>query len=183
MPDATPPGVGVAVPAEGATYVEGDAVVPSYDCSDRGGSSLQTCSASAVMTDAPGPHTATVTATDGAGNTTTRTRHYTVLVGSAPDVSGRTRHGTAKETLVVVLTNRGAHPDALTWSVTGGARWRVRGPLTGTTRLLQPGESSVFRLRARPPGHGRPRTKVRIVAASTYTYRADSFTWRLRQAR
>ena len=50
-------------------------MAPLYECSDRGGSSLQSCTATPVDTGTPGSHTMTVTGVDGAGGTTTVTRH------------------------------------------------------------------------------------------------------------
>lgn len=86
--DAIDPTIGTAVPDD-AGYVLGDAVRPAYSCTDRGGSNLQACTSDliggSVNTTTVGPHTWTVTATDGAGNTTTLVRHYTVRPGRQPD--------------------------------------------------------------------------------------------------
>ena len=87
--DAIRPEVDVTVPAEGATYVESDIVAPLYECSDRGGSSLQSCTATPFDTKTPGSHTLTVTGVDGAGGTTTVTRRYQVIAASRPDVMAR----------------------------------------------------------------------------------------------
>lgn len=84
VPDAQDPVVTVESPAEGATYQLGatpEAVVA--DCTDRGGSSLRSCVAPTTLpTGVAGTHSYAVTATDGAGNTTTVTRTYTVLAPS-----------------------------------------------------------------------------------------------------
>ena len=183
VPDATPPEVDVTVPADGATYVEGDAVAASYGCTDRGGSSLQSCTASPVDTGTPGAHTMTVTGVDGAGGTTTVTRHYTVLPASHPAVTARASRTHGQRRLEVRLQNDGARPDILTWSTRGGGHWRLRGPGTGTTPLLQPGEVYTFRLKARPPRHGRLRAKVVVDVSSTLSGRAASVTWRLKGRR
>jgi hypothetical protein len=84
VPDATPPEVSLQSPAGGATYARGQQVIASFDCTDRGGSSLQGCAApaeagTAIDTDRVGVHSFRVEATDGAGNVTRRTRTYTVL--------------------------------------------------------------------------------------------------------
>jgi arylsulfotransferase ASST len=79
VPDTQDPEVTVDVPAEAAVVGQGDVLTPSAGCTDRGGSTLRTCSVPAIDTAAPGAHAYAVTATDGAGNTTTVTRHYTVV--------------------------------------------------------------------------------------------------------
>jgi hypothetical protein len=200
VPDATPPEIDVSVPAEAATYVEGDAVTPSYDCSDRGGSSLQSCTATPVDTSAAGTHTMTVTATDGAGGTRTVTRSYAVLPASRPDAVVR-RAGVAaytgdgvyagdqqvrstvrrKARIDVQVQNDGARPDTLGWSLRGARRFKIRGPHTGTTPVLQPGEVWTFRLTARLAARydGHASALVRILVSSAVTGRADAVTWRL----
>ncbi len=89
LPDAIAPSVAVGVPPSGATYVEGQRVTPTFSCTDRGGSSLQTCAASAIDTRTPGTRTFTVTATDGDGNVTTVSRRYRVAHRYRPDASIR----------------------------------------------------------------------------------------------
>jgi hypothetical protein len=87
-PDAIPPVVNITAPADHATYPFGQKVNSDFSCTDRGGSNLQTCSGPVVEggqidTSTPGRHNFTVVATDGAGNTTTLTRTYTVGVPPA----------------------------------------------------------------------------------------------------
>jgi hypothetical protein len=82
-PDEISPVVNVASPAPGASYAFGQHVTSTFSCTDQGGSSLQTCGGAAteggaISTSTPGTHHYVVTATDGAGNTTTVTRTYTV---------------------------------------------------------------------------------------------------------
>jgi Arylsulfotransferase (ASST) len=201
VPDAFAPAVAVAVPADGATYVEGATVTSSYDCSDRGGSSLQSCTASPVDTTTPGAHTMTVSAADGAGGTTTVTRHYTVVAGSRPDVMARPRgaaayagdgvHSPAAQQvrtrvrrpvrLEVRVRNDGARADTLTWSAGRTSRFVVRGPRTGTTPVLQPGQVWTFVLRVRLPRHpsGRRLARLPVQVSSTSTGRSDTLIWRL----
>lgn len=92
MPDAIKPAVNVTSPASGATYAFGEHVTVDFSCADRGGSSLQTCGdtvlpGSPLDTSAAGAHTFNAVATDGAGNTTTVTRKYTV--GAPPKAQYR----------------------------------------------------------------------------------------------
>ncbi len=80
VPDVTAPEVSVESPSGSVVYDVGDEPAElSYRCTDRGGSSLQTCQAGTIDTSLPGEYAVDVTATDGAGNTTTVSRPYTVL--------------------------------------------------------------------------------------------------------
>ncbi|WP_395658563.1 aryl-sulfate sulfotransferase [Nocardioides sp.] len=88
VPDAQAPEVTVAEPTDQASYVEGALPTPDVACTDRGGSTLQTCEAP-ELDGTPGRHTWTATATDGTGNTTTVTRHYTVQPLHQPDAQLR----------------------------------------------------------------------------------------------
>ena len=81
--DPIAPTVDLRTPAEGAQYDLGEQVTADYSCADEGGSGLQSCegdveSGAAIDTSTAGPHEFTVTARDGAGNTTTVTHGYTV---------------------------------------------------------------------------------------------------------
>ena len=79
-PDTTPPRVDVAAPADGVTYIAGQSVTASYACTDPAG--VTQCSgdvaSGAAVDTSVGDHTFTVTATDAAGNTVSRTLHYAV---------------------------------------------------------------------------------------------------------
>jgi hypothetical protein len=79
VPDAVAPSVSVVTPADGATYVQGERVRASFDCTDLGGSSLRSCQATGIDTSTPGTRTVTVTGIDGAGNVTSVRRIYRVL--------------------------------------------------------------------------------------------------------
>ena len=75
-------------PAQGAAFAYGQSVTAAHvHCTDTGGSTLRTCSATRIDTRAPGRHTFVASATDGAGNTTSVTRSYTVAAApfSRPD--------------------------------------------------------------------------------------------------
>lgn len=94
-PDATAPAVTVTTPAAHATYRYGEKVPVDFSCTDTGGSTLQSCGdvspGTLLATTSPGVHSFTVTATDGAGNTRTVVRHFTVF---RPDVSVQRVSGT-----------------------------------------------------------------------------------------
>ncbi len=91
VPDRTAPAISIAAPVSGAVYPIGAAVLASYSCADEaGGSGLAACHGSAasgspIDTAAAGPHAFTVSATDNAGNTASRTVDYTVA--AAPSIS------------------------------------------------------------------------------------------------
>jgi hypothetical protein len=117
-PDTVDPTVDLAVPADGATYARDQVLDVDVRCTDRGGSTLQTCDRPAsVDTSTPGTHTFTVTGTDGAGNTTEVTHTYEVAVGPhQPDGVirrqargpwiGNLRYNTDGAGQTVVLTGR-----------------------------------------------------------------------------
>jgi hypothetical protein len=90
LPDTTLPTVSIVSPADGATFTAGQVVNASYSCADTGGSGLATCigtvaSGGAIDTATAGTKGFTVTATDRAGNTSSKLVHYTVV---APPPTG-----------------------------------------------------------------------------------------------
>ncbi|KRF19996.1 hypothetical protein ASG90_19930 [Nocardioides sp. Soil797] len=122
IPDATDPTVELPV-TDGAAYDGNEVVRPAYTCTDRGGSSLQSCVTTGMQgdrldTSTPGEHTVSVTATDGAGNTATVTRHYSVGELHRPDATIRKQgskkfvgdgiHGRAKPGQIVTYDLRRA---------------------------------------------------------------------------
>lgn len=198
VPDATRPTVTLAGLANGASLVQDAVLTPSYSCTDRGGSSLQTCSASRASVDTrlPGPHTWSVTATDGAGNTTTVTRTYTVRASVRPDAQvritgtptwrGNQTYGAPDTQRVaralkrpggiavvrVRMQNDGARADRFTYRVNGRSpAFRVLSShlAGGTTPLLQPGQSWVLEIRVVRRDRARPgdRVVVRVPIRST----------------
>jgi hypothetical protein len=82
--DVTPPVVDLRSPVDGDIVSRGAEVVADFSCSDEGGSGLVSCEGSVpdgatLDTSTPGPRSFTVTATDGAGNTASRTVAYDVV--------------------------------------------------------------------------------------------------------
>ncbi len=80
-PDTTPPTITIRTPANGATYARRSRVLASYSCADTAG--IASCagtalSGSTIDTGLRGSHTFTVTARDGAGNTSRQVVRYTV---------------------------------------------------------------------------------------------------------
>lgn len=152
VPDPVAPEVTVTTPDLGAVYVEGAVVPAAFGCTDRGGSSLQSCTGtvdhgSPLDTATPGPHAYAVTASDGAGLRTTVTRTYTVRPAARPDAAIRVRgvpgyhgvgvYGTAdaqrvrtaigrpggKATVLLRMTNDGAVADRLRFEVRERSPW------------------------------------------------------------
>ena len=112
--DNAAPAVTVAAPAASAVYPRGASVLADYRCTDAaGGSGIASCAGS-VSNGAPidtatrGNKTFTVTATDAAGNATTKLVAYTVSDGTAPSAAhalspmpGATGWNTTDMTVVV----------------------------------------------------------------------------------
>lgn len=126
VPDAQAPQVTVATPAAGASYEIGHQVTTDFSCTDAGGSTLQTCGPALpgglLDTTTPGKHTYRVSATDGAGNITRVTRHYTVgPVVHRPDVMVKSPDGSWTGTKVY-----GAPASqTTTWPLPPGGKARI----------------------------------------------------------
>jgi hypothetical protein len=83
--DGDAPAIDIRTPAEGASYTVGEEVIADYGCSDEpNGSGVASCAGDvadgeALDTSSTGARTFTVTATDVAGNTVSRTVTYEVV--------------------------------------------------------------------------------------------------------
>ncbi len=84
VPDAIAPEVTFDVDPGTSTVTVGATEVPDLGCTDRGGSSLRSCTVAGLDTSTPGTRTLTATARDGAGNETTVRRTYTVVAAPPP---------------------------------------------------------------------------------------------------
>jgi hypothetical protein len=88
--DSKAPSIQIVTPGDGASYRQGATVLADYSCVDEaGGSGLASCTGAVaegqpIETSSPGTKTFTVTASDQAGNTASRTVHYTVQAGPRP---------------------------------------------------------------------------------------------------
>ena len=88
VPDTTLPSVAIIAPADGAVYEVVAPIVASYDCFDLE-SGIASCagpvaSGASLNTSSAGTFTFTVIAVDGAGNTASLTRTYTVVAPPPP---------------------------------------------------------------------------------------------------
>jgi hypothetical protein len=186
-PTATPVG-----PPDHATYVIGDVVPAGATCTDWRGDPLPSCTLVGLFggrldTRTAGSRTWQVVATDGAGNTTTAVRHYTVRSGRQPDGLIRKRgsstwkggnvHGAITDQTVRQRTQRG-HTATSFWRVQNDgqradsfvllgtrttARFRVRYFAGGTdvTRAVVAGS---YRTATLAPGS---RTRLRVEVTPT----------------
>ena len=78
-----PPSIGIAAPANGATYTQGQAISAVYSCNAGEGTGLKTCAGpvangATLDTSTLGPHTFTVNAEDTDGGKATQSVTYTV---------------------------------------------------------------------------------------------------------
>ncbi len=205
VPDAIAPQVSVAAPASGARYPVGAHVAADFACRDTGGSSLHVCAGDLNLkpgglldTSTPGPHTVRAVGTDGAGNTTTVTRSYTVTATYQPSwTDHRVRSVLKRARATTRLTVRNAGTYADTFSLRGargsrriGVRYKVgRTDVTdqvraGTLRTprLKPGESFVLRVVAVRTDRTRPRShrSFQVTATSLANQSRDAVVVRVR---
>ncbi|HET9419957.1 MAG TPA: aryl-sulfate sulfotransferase [Nocardioides sp.] len=194
--DEIEPAVTVDLP-EGAVYVEGRTPAPRWTCTDRGGSNLAGCDVDGLvdghLADEAGTHTLAIRAADGAGNTTTVTRHYTVLSGPRPDglirkMGGAWRGGDAygsasdqsirhrarrgqKVSSQWLVQNDGESAGRLRLAGTpSNARWRVR-YFAGGKDVTRAVSAGTYRTTALAPGQ---RVSLRVEATPTRRPRPGS---------
>ena len=165
--DADRPVVDRVSLADGSSYAVGQRVVVDFRCTDRGGSSLRSCGGGLrpgglLDTRTPGDHVVHLVGTDGAGNSTTVTRTYSVTASYQPrwgDQRVRLTLRGQRATAKVTVVNDGTYADS--FSLAGsrgtpalGVRYKIDGrDVTGAVRrgtfrtdLLQPGQSVVVRV-------------------------------------
>lgn len=186
VPDASAPLVKVDSPTVGAVLAVGEpAPKPSFSCTDRGGSSLRTCAATAIDTTTPGSRVLVVTATDGDGNSTTMRRRYQVVHRYRPDAMVRTAggpfvgrdqygarpargvtvsaRGHRTMTAVVRVQNDGRVGDRFVLRRSGSTRrFEVRLPDGHRSPKLAPGQGWSVRLRVTPRREARSGDRVRV---------------------
>ena len=137
---AAPPSVTITTPAEGATYLQGQAVDASYSCAEgSGGPGLKAGSegcggtvanGAAIETSTPGEHHFAVTATSKDGQSTAKTHNYTVVT---PPVFGRCLKTAGKG-----MFKNAACTEKLTTG-TGNYEWSPGpGPKTAFSLALKP---------------------------------------------
>jgi hypothetical protein len=150
--DQIDPAVEVGVPA-GATFAT-DAVPPAtWSCTDRGGSNLASCTVDGLvdghLIGTPGVHVLTVTATDGAGNSTQVTRSYRVAEAFLPDGAIRKRGSDTWKGDNVYGPDGQAVRQRVARRHTATARWRVQndGVRADTFRLAGPRSNHRWKVR------------------------------------
>ncbi len=158
-------------PSDGAAYLQGTVVRATGSCTDFAGNALDACTTTGTVgarldTSSTGPRTWSVTGVDGAGNTTTRTRHYTVLAAPRPDGlirknggawHGGDVYGSAKDQTIRQVARRGQ---------TVSSQWLVQNDGQRTERFRLVGATSNPRWRVRYFAGGKDVT--RAVSAGTY---------------
>ena len=174
-PDRIKPVVSATAPIDGKAYPAFTAPPSDYSCTDRGGSNLVGCSARPDGSGyAPGKHSMTFTATDGAGNVTTVVRRFTLIADYWPEASvtaqghhaGVTVRGSWKKQVVrtkvgrrgrvkarITLVNGGSKADRLALAGNDGNRkFAVRYRVAGKNRTHAIGKGT-FRTPTVAPGH------------------------------
>jgi hypothetical protein len=82
---ATPPSIALGLPANGATYKQGEAITSAYSCTPPAGVTVTTCTGpvangAPIDTAALGSHTFTVNAQDSDGGAASQSANYTVAL-------------------------------------------------------------------------------------------------------
>ena len=137
--DRTPPSIAITMPADRAVYTQGQVVSADYSCTDQaGGSGLASCSGdvpagAALDTSSVGDHTFTVAARDGAGNSATATRSYSVVYDFSGFFSPVAAYPTATTVTAgdTIPLKFSLHGDQGLDVLTGSPRWTPCGVTTG----------------------------------------------------
>jgi hypothetical protein len=205
------PHVTVDGPADGARFLIGDTATAGATCADWRGDPLATCGVTGLVggrldTATAGARTWQAVASDGAGNSTTVLRHYTVVSGRRPDglirKAGSTwwrggnvygspaeqtvrQHVPPRHTAASVwrIQNDGARADSFRLRASSGtARFRVRF-LLGTTDVTAAVVAGTYQTGVLAPG-AQVSLKVKVVptrrarpgTVRTFVLRATSTT-------
>ena len=174
--DAIDPSAAVLTPGVGATYAVGQQVYAAAVCTDAGGSTLQSCTGSGELLDTSNAGTKEfrTTAVDGAGNTTTARRTYTVVGGYQPDLRmkipgngfvGNDRYGATGQRVVrrvpdirgavrtvVKVQNDGSLADSFTVEAAPRRRGFVAKFFAGGRNVTQQVKNGTYRTGAVAPG-------------------------------
>jgi hypothetical protein len=176
-PDTTAPSVTITSPADGATFVAGTAITADYGCADDD-SGVATCDGpvadgAAVDTAAPGTHAFTVTSSDAAGNTATKTVHYSVTPATGTGTGTGT--GTSGTDTTSTTTTTGSTPPPATAAgagTTGASTPPAPAPARpaftrGSSAKVAPSKTSLFSVAGVtatcPVGAGSCRIAERVV--------------------
>lgn len=154
--DGFDPEVTIDDPPGGSSITQGSVVPVAFSCTDRGGSTLQSCEGPTgrqLDTSTLGTHTWSVTARDGAGRTTTRSRSYTVVAAPPVPSAAPTPAPASPDLALRVARKR--------W-VGAGARQPARQDARATVR---PGRVVKATLRVRNVGGTRGRFLLRAPAS------------------
>jgi Tol biopolymer transport system component len=158
--DRTPPSIVITTPADGAVYVQDDALAVSYSCADQpAGSGLLSCTGdlaagAQIDTSTVGRRTFTVNATDNANNAATTSSSYRVVYGfagffqpvAAFPAENLVKAGEAIPLRFSLHGNRGADvlsASATTWTPCGSAAGTVT-PASGSLSYNASGDRYTF---------------------------------------
>lgn len=176
--DGFDPQVVLDGPADGLTVTQGSVVPVEFSCTDRGGSTLRSCdgpSGRRLDTTTAGTRTWSVTARDGSGRTTTRTRSYTVA--AAPSAPTPTAPTPPQPTAAPLP----ATPD-LSVRVLPRRRWVGTGALAPTVQDVRAGARprQVVRARVRLINVGDTRGRFRLRAPASVARGQITLSYRSR---
>jgi hypothetical protein len=166
--DTTAPVITVSSPTEGQHLARGRAVSSAFTCADEtGGSGVATCAGpGTVDTSVPGARTFSVTATDVAGNSSTKTVNY--IVDAPADTTPP----------AIIITTPAQTPPAPKVSLSGGTSLVVQSSGEVRTTLKCVGTSSCTGTEAltvksgATPRAARSKAKLTTIAKASYNVAA-----------